>query len=119
MCVKIICTDHEYEFDPNMSLEHQIVGAKEILVSYDPLDPRIDHFVDQIERMIRSGVGCIADIRVNANNSISGFRLERRLEDLKRKMSINEVVKGLSTLHASTDSKLCEISKMCLEKTNE
>ncbi len=118
MCIKIIGTE-EQEFNPSEPLEEQIAGAKEIVVSYDPVDPKISSFVGQIELMVKNGVSLPADITVKTNNYLNGRKLERKLESLKRKLDVNEVVKGLTNFHAETDRKLSEISEMCLGKIDE
>src|ERR1019366_1504888 len=100
-------------------LENQLVGAKEIFISYDPQDPKIDSFVGQIQVMVKNGVNCGAEIKVEANNYLRGFKLERTLKKLKNKLDMNEAVKGLCLFHANADRQLCEISQMCLGKTDE
>lgn len=119
MCVKIIGSEKDAEFNPNFPLEQQIVGAKEIFISYDPLDPKIEFFMDQVEDLVKSGISCPTNIKFNANNNLTGIKLERRLERLKRDLSVNEIIKSLSSLHSNVDKKLCELSRMCLEKINE
>jgi hypothetical protein len=117
MCVKIIGTE-EVEFNPTESLEQQMMGAQEIIIDFDPLDEKIDYFVDKIEKMADTGIGCQANIVVNANNCINGMKLERKMEKIKQKLDVNEIIKGLCNFHAETDRKLCELSEMCL-KENE
>lgn len=119
MCVKIICTDHEHEFNPSEPLENQIMGAKEIVLNYDPYDLKIGSFVEQIESMVKNGISCKVDIKVNANNLLDGIKLERQLEKLKLKLDINEVTKGLTTFHSDIDRRLGEIQEICLGKMNE
>jgi len=120
MCVKIICTDHEHEFNPSEPLENQLSGAHEVIVSYDPLDPKIASFIGQVELMVKNGVSCEANIKFNANNYLNGMKLERHIDKLKLALETNEVVKNLTKIHASTDRRLREIAEMCLTgKTNE
>ena len=119
MCIKIICSDHEHEFDMSFPLEEQVSGANEILVSYDPLDPKIGHFVGEVERLIKNGISCNVDIKVDSNNTLDGIRLERKLENLAKKLEVNEVIKRFTKFHAEVDCKLGEISKICLGKMNE
>ena len=116
MCIKIICSDHEHEFDTSFPLEAQIVGAKEILIDFDPLDEKIDFFVDKIEKMAYNGASCQVNIKVNPNNCLDGIRLERIVDGIKRKLDVNEVIKSLTTFHAETDSKLRELSEICTGK---
>ena len=119
MCVKIICSDHEHEFDTSLPLEQQIVGANEIVVSYDPIDPKIPSLVVQMEAMIKNGISCNVEIKVNANNYLSGIKLERTIEGIKKKLDINELAKNLTRFHAEADRKLREISGICMENVDE
>ena len=119
MCIKIIRPEEQKELDPAEPLELQVEGAKEILVNYDPVDPKIDSFVDEIERLCRNGISCNLDIKVNSNNYLNGIKLERTIEKIKRKLDVNEVVKGLAKFHYDTDRKLNELSQLCMEKIDE
>lgn len=119
MCIKIIKSEAEQEFDMSEPLEYQIRDAKEIIVSYDPVDPRINSFMDEMERFCANGISCNVAIKVKSNNYMNGIKLERKLETLKRKLDVNEVVKGLTRFHAEADKKLRELHEMCLEKINE
>jgi hypothetical protein len=122
MCIKIICSDHEHEFDPKKPLEEQIVGAKSISVNYDPTDPlveNIDHLRNEMVRLYTRGDSFNVDIEVNANNTLNGIKIERRFEKLKRAFDTNELIKNLTTYHSKAEEKLCELSNMCMEKINE
>jgi hypothetical protein len=119
MCVKIICSDHEHEFSVSIPLEFQVIGATEIIVNYDPLDPKIDSFVNEVERMVKTGISCNVDIKVNANNLILGMRLERQMGRLKEKLDVNEAIKEICRSHSYACSRLDELSGMLSEKTDE
>ena len=95
MCVKIICSDHEHEFDPNEPLERQIVGAKEVFVSYSPMDSKIPFFLKELDRLCSSGTSCKLDFKFKANNNLEGFKMERHLEKIKQNFEVNEIVKNL------------------------
>ena|ERR1035437_5468304 len=116
MCVKIIRTDDSLEFNASEPLELQIADAQEIVISYIPEDPQIDSFISEVERIVKNGISCKVDIRVNPNNDLGGLRLERQIEKLARKLHINEAIKGLANLHAEADRRLGEISERCLGK---
>lgn len=119
MCVKIICSDHEHEFDMSAPLEQQLASAKEVVVSYDPEDPKIPSFVGQIEMMVKNGSSCGAEIRVDAKDTFSGMKLKRYMGRLKTALDTNEFIKKLSTFHYDADHKLGELSKMCLGDADE
>ena len=115
MCIKIIRTQESQEFNPFEPLEYQVTDAKEVVVNYDPQDPTVDNiglFVDQMERLCRNGISCNVDIKVNANNHLDGIKIERRIDNLKRKLDINEVVKGLTTYQAIADRKMAKILEL-------
>lgn len=116
MCIKIIGYEKELEFNTHEPLEHQILGATDIFVNYDPIDPKISCFMDEIERMAEHGISCNAHIKVNNNSYIEGIKLEKRLKKIKTKLHVNEIVKNISLLHTNIDKKLGEISEMCLGK---
>lgn len=119
MCVKIISPKYAQEFNMAEPLCDQIGDASEIVVDFDPADPKVDCFLVQIETMVKRGITCKADIKVNVNNHLSGLRYERRIESLKRKLDINEVIKGVCNMAADADRKLGELSKLCLGNTDE
>jgi hypothetical protein len=122
MCIKIIRSDDWLEFNPKEPLEKQIVGAKEIVVNYDPKDPLLvntDYLYTQMVKMYKNGISCNVDFRVNANNNLNGIKFERKIEKLKQALDTNEVLKKLTTFHANADKKLAELSEICLRKINE
>lgn len=118
MCIKII-GDTEQEFDPKCPLENQVLGAKEIIVDYDPCDLKLMSFVGQMELMVKNGVSLNADIKFNANNNLDGIRLERYIDKLKIGFETNEIFRKLSILYSTTDKKLSEMSEICIGKANE
>jgi hypothetical protein len=67
MCIKILGKE-EVEFNIDRPLMEQIEGAREIVINFDPLDTKIDFFVDKMEKMAQNGVSCQAYIKVNAKN---------------------------------------------------
>lgn len=120
MCIKIIGPENSQEFNPSEPLELQVDGANEIFVNYEPSEKKkIKSFVNQMERFFKTGISLNLDIKVNVNNSLDGMRLERIIEDIKRKLDVNEIAKGLSRFHTETDRKLSEMAEMCLEKNDE
>lgn len=120
MCVKIVHPELTFEFDVESPLDKQVYGATEIRVNYDPNDlHKLDTFLSQLEKMVRLGINCEAEIVVEPGNSLEGLKLERHLEKLKYGLEVNEIAKGLTRMHNNTDHALCEISGMCKKVTNE
>ena len=120
MCIRIVRHKEESSYDPTIPLEQQVRGAKHVVVDYDPNDSHMKGFMDEIERIVKNGISCQMNIKVNAKNTLDGFRFERRINKITKDLDINEVIKSLVMIHAQTDDKLKEISEMCLmEKVNE
>lgn len=122
MCVKILKSGVSSEFDPSEPLEYQARGAEKIVVNYNPVDPTIGNvevFVDEMERLCKSGISCNVDIQFNSNNYLKGLKIERKLERLREKLGINEVVKKMVINFDECQRKLKELSSMCVEKSNE
>jgi cell fate (sporulation/competence/biofilm development) regulator YlbF (YheA/YmcA/DUF963 family) len=120
MCIKIIHADWQKEFDPSFPMEMQLLDANQILVNYDPSESfKLDSFVNEIERMVKTGVSLSADIEVNTSNTMDGMRLKRKIESLKNKIEVNEVIKGLCRFHFELDSKLNQIKEVCSGRINE
>lgn len=118
MCIKILGKE-EVEFNIDRPLMEQINGAEEIRVNYDPTDPKISSFLTQIEYMAKNGMSLSADIKVNANNMLNGLKFERRVEQIKKSLDVNEVIRGLAKLHSSVDHRLSELSELCFGRNNE
>lgn len=116
MCITIVRTHEEVEFAPNEPLEYQIKGAKQVVINYDPTDSSIEQFMEQMDRIVKNGVSCQMNIKVNNNNFLNGYKFERKVEEANRNIEVNEVIKTLISNHYETDKKLCEISQMCTEK---
>lgn len=119
MCIKIVGTHGESEFEPSELLEYQVKGAKQIVIDYSPDDDRIQSFMDQMDRIIKNGVGCQMNIRVNSNNSFVGHQFKKKMEEASKDLNLNEVIKTMVSNHSEIDRRLGELSQICLEKVNE
>ena len=119
MCITIVRSHEEVEFEPSQPLEYQVRGAKQVVISYDPDDGGIQSFMEQMDRIVKTGVSCQMNIKVKSNNSLKSYQFERRVEEASKDLDLNEVVKTLVSNHLETDRKLSEISEMCMGKTNE
>lgn len=119
MCIKIIRTENQKELNLLEPLERQVQGADQILVNYDPLDPKVSYFLDEMERLCKFGISCNVEIKVNTNNYLNGIKFERKISKIKKKLDVNEIIKGLTKFHSETDRKLTELSKMFMGKMDE
>ena len=68
MCITIVRTHQEVEFDPNELLELQVRGAKQVIIDHSRDDGRIQAFMEQIERIVKTGVGCQMNIQVKSRS---------------------------------------------------
>lgn len=119
MCIKILRSHGEFEFEPTEPLEYQIRGAKQVVIDYDPSDSRIECFMAEMDRIVKTGVSCQMNIKVNSNNYIKGHQFKKKIEDASKKLDLNEVVKIIVNTHADADRKLSEMSEMCLGRIDE
>lgn len=100
----------------NQPLEEQLRGSKQVIVNYEPKDPAIDKFLDEMERMCKKGVSASVNITFNHNNHLSGAKSKKKANTLAEDLDINEVIKLITKAQAETDKKLEEISKCCFDK---
>jgi hypothetical protein len=119
MCIKIIRNKEECLYDPEIPLEEQVRGAKQVVVNYDPTGSATDTFVAQLERIVKSGINCQMNIKVNANNTLNGYRLERKIEQYSKEIDVNEIIHTLVKGQCQSDKILNEMSELCLGRENE
>ena len=115
MCIKIVRSHDQFEFDPSEPLEYQIKGAKQVVIDYSPDDSRIQSFIDQMDRIVKNGVGCQMNIKVNPNNSLKAYQFERRVAEASRNLEVNEAISMLVRNQSETDKKLHDMQQMCLK----
>jgi len=116
MCIKIVRSHDQFEFDPSEPLEYQIKGAKQVVIDYSPDDSRIQSFMDQMDRIVKSGIGCQMNIEVNSNNSLQCYRFERQIEEASKDLNLNEAIKVLTLCHQEADRKLSEMKQICFKE---
>jgi hypothetical protein len=113
MCIKIIRAEDEIKYDINKPLEEQIRGSKQIVVDYEPNDPSLEKFLDEIERFCQTGISRTFNIKVNHNSSIMGAKVKNKMKMYSKDLELNEVIKSLVNSFSNTDKKLEEIAEMC------
>lgn len=116
MCVRIIWDTHSELFNSSLPIGGQLVNAKEVFIDYHPYNPDIQDFVSKLNNVCDFGFSSKVEINFDSNNYLEGFKVEREIESIKRKIEINSVVKEISKLHSITDKKLNELSNFCLGK---
>jgi hypothetical protein len=118
MCIKILNADSAVQYDSSRPLEEQLYGSREVVIHYEPKDPHIDRFIDEMERMCKTGVSCNVNVNVIHNNNLKGIRAKKQVKRLMKNLELNEAIKILANLQHKTDITLGEISDLCLRVTN-
>ena len=116
MCVKIIKNKKEVAYDSSRPLEEQI-GDGKVVVDYQPEDPAIGKFVDEVERICQNGIACNLNIVVKTNNILKGARVKRKAEALEFQLKLNDLIKLMAIGQAKADSKLEELANYCMDGT--
>ena len=116
MCIKIVKTKEEIPYDARKPLEDQLKGSKQIVINYEPKDPAIDKFLDEIERLCKNGISAKMNIQFNHNNHLSGAKAKRQAISINKELEVNEVIKMITLIQHSTDKKLEEMIDMCLKR---
>ena len=116
MCIKIVRSKEEFSYDMSQPLESQIRGSERIVVDYEPSDPAIDKFLDEVERLCKNGITANLNIKFNHNNNLAGAKLKKEMVRLSKDLDINEVIKLMVTAQSEIDRKLEELSSICLDK---
>lgn len=114
MCIKIIRADDEIKYDISKPLEDQIKGSKQIIVDYEPNDPSLEKFLDEIERFCHTGISRTFNIKVKHNNNVMGAKVNNIIKECAKDLNLNEVIKSLVNSFSETDKKLEEIATICL-----
>lgn len=117
MCIKIVRNKETVEYDMQLPLEDQIKGSKQIVVDYRPEDPSIEKFMDEIERLLQSGISAHLNIKVLHNNTISGARVKRKTSDIVSGVNFNEVIKLMTLVQSVADTRIDELLSLTKDKS--
>lgn len=117
--VTIVRAKESIPFDPSKPLEVQARGAKQVVINYSPTDSNVTRFMEEFERIARSGVGFQVSIKFNSNHSLEGYRAERQVEKIMNDLEINELTKKLVKFHHTAEKQLMEMQDMCMGSNNE
>lgn len=116
MCIKIVTTQEEVEYDTQRPLEDQLEQSNKIVIDYHPEDTSIDKFMDEVERLCKTGVSCNLNIEVATNDSIGGARLKRKATKAELNLKLNDLIKLMATSQIHADNKLVEMLQVCLKR---
>lgn len=113
MCIKILNFDASLKYDSSVPLEEQLKDAQEVVIDYDPKDPDMDVFLDEMERLAKTGISCNVRLAVSSNRHIAGAKAKRQISRLKKDLDLNEAIKILVNIHSELDKTLESISIFC------
>lgn len=113
MCIKIVRSKGEVSYNTERPLEEQLRGSKQIVINYEPCDPTIDKFLDEVERLCKNGITAKLNIKFNHNNNLAGARTSKKMAMLSKELDFNEIIKLMVTAQAEADKKLKELSGIC------
>jgi len=113
MCIKIVVSKKEVKYDVKRPLEEQIVGSSQIVINYEPKDPSIDKFLDEVDRLCKNGISAKLNIKINTNSHILGMKSKKEIFKIAKDIEINEVIKIMTTMQAEADKKLEEMVNYC------
>ncbi len=116
MCVKFIKQQKEVIYDRNKPIEDQLIGSRKVVVNYDPKDTSIDSFLHEMERLCKNGTFASFDVEFNYNRDLSGFRSKKKLQEVRKGIELNEIIKLLVLMQSEADKKIDEIKKACLNR---
>jgi len=116
MCITIVKTKNEIPYDITRPIEEQIRGSKQVVINYEPNDPSIEHFLNEVERICQNGIACSLNIKVIHNNYINGARTSKKSKQLEMELRLNDIVKIMSTSFYNNDKKLEELANLCLNR---
>jgi hypothetical protein len=116
MCVKIFNFDSSSNYDSSKPLEEQLRNSTKVVISYEPKDTDVNIFLNEMERLAKTGVSCDVTLDVSHNDYIKGARVARQINKLKKDLNLNEAIKILVNIHSELDKKLKDISSFCRER---
>ena len=117
MCVKIKKNNQIIEYDVDQPLELQLCNSEEIIVNYkSSKDFEVDQFLDEIEKVAKSGKIKTSDIKLINNTNLATKRTQKRLEKIQKHFQVNELVSNLALSHYESDRKLSEISDLMKDR---
>lgn len=119
MCIKIINAHQEIPYDTSKPLEDQLNGSDQIVINYEPFDNKIDKFLAEVERVVKTGIDTKLVIKVTHNDSVFGFKVKQQLKRATNDIALNEIIKLMVLSHCNIDRKLEDLANTFNGKCNE
>lgn len=112
MCVEIFKLDKKESYKPELPFEEQLCGCQEVLIDCGPNCPKVNKFLDEIEKFCKLGQSFPINIKLLDN---SNLKLYSKTKQLNKELILNDIVKQAVLIHKNTDNKLKELSDMCMK----
>lgn len=116
MCIRIIGQNTEAKYDSKRPLEEQLCGSEQIVIRYEPKDADIPKFVDEVERLCKTGISFNTNVNVVHNNHLKGAKAKKIMNKLMKDLNLNEAIKILVSLQSETDKTLESLSNFCQKR---
>lgn len=116
MCIRILHDNEEVQYDSSKPLEQQLCGSKSVVVTYDPQDRDIPRFVDEVERLCKTGIKIDARVEVVHNDNLQGAKAKKLMKRLMKDLELNEAIKILVTMQLEMNKKLEKLSTFCTNR---
>ena len=116
MCIKILNSQSSLKYDSSKSLEEQLKDAQEVVIDYDPKDPDMDRFLEEMEKLAQTGINCGVSLELIHNNFIKGIKARKQINRIRKDLDVNEAIKFLVNIHSEFDKQLEAISVFCRKR---
>lgn len=116
MCIKFLNANSSVKYDSSKSLEEQLKNSQKVVISYEPQDPDMDVFLQEMEKLAKNGVTCNVSFNLSHNNNIAGAKAKKQISRIKKDLNLNEAIKALVNIHSELDKRLESISVFCRER---
>lgn len=110
MCVEIFKSEGKSHYQPELSFEEQLKDSKEVLIDCSPNCPRVERFLNEVEKICKNGQSLPITIRLADN---SNFKLFSKTKELNRDLFLNDIIGQAALIHKNADTKLKELSEIC------
>lgn len=112
MCVEIFKPESKQSYKPELPFEEQFDGCQEVLIDCEPNCPKVAKFLDEIDKICKRGRSLPLNIKLANNTS---FVLFKKTKQLSHDLLINDIIGQMALIHKNADTKLKELSEMCLK----
>lgn len=113
MCVTIVNDDSKIAYDAEKSLKDQVCDKSEVLIDYEPDDPSLKLFLEEITKYAKNGTDINLNIKFDCKNYLLAHKLKKEINSTLNDITINKFIKILTLTNVNISKKLEEISSIC------